>query len=137
MDENWRPVSKRFFDAMRKHGVKSSSPDFVNFPFSNSCESCCGVDGKFKPYKFTFQHACKLIEKNGKVSWSDMEEIDFREPAAYERMKTGWNGGGGVFNLNDSPEIKVLDYETVEGKRYAIYGKNKKAAKGKKRGLFT
>lgn len=111
LDENWRPIGKTFFQYLQEQGVPASSPDFVNFPFENSCESCCGVDGLFTPYEFTFQHACKLILKNGKVSWEDMDAIEFKEPDAYERMKKGWNGGGNYYSLNDSPEIIVVDQD--------------------------
>ena len=47
--------------------------------------------------------------EKGSVCWDDMEEITFREPDAYERMKEVWNGKGQYFSLNDSPEIVVLD----------------------------
>lgn len=135
LDENWRPVGVRFVEAMHRHGVKCSSPDFVNFPFGNSCESCCGVDGKFKPYQFTFQHACKVIERKGSVSWEDMEEVSFREPEAYERLKENWNGKAPFFTLADSPDIKILDWEEFEGKRMAVYGKDETVQKRGKRGF--
>ena len=105
LDEKWRPTGMRLLEKLRAKGVPASSPDFINFPFSNSCESCCGVDGLFTPYEFTFQHACKIIEKKGFVCWDDMEAITFREPEAYERMKKVWNGGGQYFSLADSPYI--------------------------------
>ncbi len=109
MDESWKPVGKKFFEILKKQGIPASSPDFINFPFDNSCESCCGVSGLFTPYEFTFQHACSIIMTKGFVSWEDMEAIDFREPKAYERMKEVWNGGGQYFSLADSPEITILD----------------------------
>lgn len=110
-DENWKPVGKTFFNILKSKQVLVSTPDFVNFPFDSDCESCCGVDGLFKPYEFTFQHACKLIAKNGSVSWEDMEAIEFREPEAYQRMKSIWNGEKtqGYYSLKDSPEISVAD----------------------------
>ena len=120
LDENWRPIGKKFFKYLQEEGVRASSPDFVNFPFDNSCESCCGVDGLFEPYEFTFQHACRLIKENGFVSWDDMESITFREQEAYERMKKVWNGGGQYYSLADSPEIVVLD---VDSSGRNIYGK--------------
>jgi len=120
LDEKWVPVGKSFFDILRELGVPASSPDFVNFPFDNSCESCCGVDGLFTPYQFTFQHACSIIMNKGSVCWDDMEAVDFRQPEAYDRMKLVWNGGGRYFNLSDSPEIVVLDKDS---RGYNIYGK--------------
>lgn len=120
LDENWRPIGKKFFEYLQNEGVRASSPDFVNFPFDNSCESCCGVDELFKPYEFTFQHACRLIKEKGFVCWDDMENVTFREPEAYERMKKVWNGGGQYYSLADSPEIVVLD---VDSSGRNIYGK--------------
>jgi len=114
LDENWAPVGKKFFEILRRHGVRASSPDFVNFPFDSSCESCCGVDGLFKPYQFTYQHACQIIKERGSVCWGDMEAVPFKNPEAYARMRAGWNGGkgsGGYFSLKDSPEIKVVDQD--------------------------
>lgn len=132
LDEKWRPKGKLFSKIMKEAGVPASSPDFVNFPFDNSCESCCGVDGLFTPYHFTFQHACTLIKENGQVSWDDMEEIDFREPKSYERMKACWNGKGHYFNLNDSPDIIVLDKDK---KGRNIYGSKTGDKKPKKQGF--
>lgn len=119
LDENWRLIGKSFFNILRKEGVKASSPDFVNFPFDSDCESCCGVDGLFVPYEFTFQHACSLIRQKGSVSWDDMEAIEFRHPASYEHMKEAWNGKGNYYNLKDSPEIVILDH--VRGMN--VYGR--------------
>lgn len=132
LDENWRPIGARFFGYLRECGVAASSPDFVNFPFDSDCESCCGTDKLFTPYRFTFQHACRLIMNNGSVSWDDMEEIDFREPESYERMKSGWNGGGQYYSLSDSPQIIVLDKDKA-GRN--IYGRKDVEAPVKK-GLF-
>ena len=121
LDENWRKVGRQFVDVARKYpSLKISSPDFVNFPFDSDCESCCGVDGLFTPYEFTFQHAVRIIRDRGQVTWDDMDAIDFREPDSYIRMKEAWNGGGGVYSLADSPEVKPLDYDR-HGKR--IYGR--------------
>lgn len=105
LDDKWQPIGKKFFEMLRQRGVRASSPDFVNFPFDNDCESCCGVDDLFPLYEFTFQHACKLIMKQGSVSWDDMEAIEFREPESYERMKKAWNGGSQYYSLAQSPEI--------------------------------
>jgi hypothetical protein len=109
LDEVWKPVGKTFFQILRNKSVSASTPDFVNFPFDSICESCCGVDGLFTPYEFTFQHACKIILEKGQVTWDDMEAITFRNPQAYERMKEVWNGKGQYFSLNDSPEIEIID----------------------------
>jgi len=106
LDEKWRPKGQALIQALKDRGVKVSSPDFVNFPFGNACESCCGVDGLFKPYQFTFQHACKRIEEEGSVCWDDMEEITFREPKAYERMKEHWNGGGQYYYWTTAPRSR-------------------------------
>jgi len=133
LDENWVPVGKQFRKILKDKGVKASSPDFVNFPFDNSCESCCGVDGLFTPYEFTFQHACKLINLRGYVCWDDMEAITFREPNAYERMKEVWNGKGQYFSLNDSPEIKVLDKDK---NGMNIYGHSVTEESKEKKGLL-
>lgn len=119
LDENWRPVGKKFFQLLRDNGVKASSPDFVNFPFDNDCISCCGTDALFKPYQFTFQYACHLIKTQGSVSWDDMDAVEFKEPEAYKRLKECWNGGGGYYNLKDSPEIIVLDQDR---RGFNIYG---------------
>lgn len=119
LDENWKPIGERFFDYLKAEGVPASSPDFVNFPFFSDRESCCGVDGLFTPYEFTLQHACSLIRQKGNVCWEDMEEIDFKEPKAYEGLKWGWNGNGQFFTLADSPDIIVLD---VDSKGRNIYG---------------
>lgn len=108
LDESWRPIGKKFFQMLKQRGVKASSPDFVNFPFDNSYESCCGVDDLFPLYEFTFQHACKLIMQKGNVSWDDMEAIEFREPESYLRMKQAWNGGSQYYSLAQSPEIMAV-----------------------------
>jgi hypothetical protein len=121
LDENWTPIGKKIFQFMNQYGVKASSPDFVNFPFDSACESCCGIDGLFIPYEFTFQHACQLILKKGSVCWDDMENISFKNPDAYTRMKMGWNGGGQYYNLKDSTQIQVLDKD-VHG--FNIYGQS-------------
>ena len=110
-DENWRPIGRKFFDYLNKYGVPASSPDFVNFPFDNACESCCGVDGLFVPYEFTFQHACRLIKENGSVTWGEMDAIEFKEPESATRMKENWNGGQ-YYSLNDSPDIISLGQDS-------------------------
>jgi len=107
-DKVWRPIGKKFSQMLHERGVKSSSPDFVNLPFDSDCESCCGVDDLFPKYEFTFQHAIQIIKRKGSVSWDDMEEIEFREPDSYKRMKENWNGTGPYFSLAHSPEIKNL-----------------------------
>jgi len=107
-DHNWRPIGRKFFNLMKDRGVKASTPDFVNFPFDNSYESCCGVDNLFPKYEFTFQHACMIIRQKGFVEWDDMEAIEFREPESYKRMKEVWNGGGQYFSLAQSPEIRIV-----------------------------
>ena len=136
-DIHWRPIGKQFFQYLNQQGVPASSPDFVNFPFDNACESCCGVDELFTPYEFTFQHACKLILTKGSVCWDDMEAVTFREPESYERMKQGWNGKGQYFSLNDSPEVTVLGQD---GAGYNIYGRADSSTpsnfKKARRGLF-
>jgi DNA repair photolyase len=119
-DKTWRPIGKRFFQILRERGVKASSPDFVNFPFDSSYESCCGVDDLFPLYEFTFQHACQIIKRKGSVHWDDMEAITFREPESYERMKQVWNGQGQYFSLAQSPDIVVLGLK--DG--YNIYGRS-------------
>lgn len=107
-DENWQPLGRSFLDSIRSRGLKASSPDFVNFPLDNDCVSCCGVDGLFPSYDFTFQYACRLIKEKGSVSWEDMEAVDFKEPKAYERMRQIWNGGR-YYSLADSPRLVVVD----------------------------
>jgi DNA repair photolyase len=131
LDENWRPIGKRFFEIMREYNIPTSSPDFVNFPFDSDCESCCGVDVLFKPYEFTFQHACTIIENKGFVCWADMEEVSFKNPDAYERMKSVWNGKGQYYSLADSPEIFVLEKDK---NGMNIYGR-KSSSQKKKEGL--
>lgn len=119
-DEKWKPIGKKFFHMLRDAGVKASSPDFINFPFDSDCVSCCGTDELFKPYLFNFQYACRRIRDHGRVSWEDMEAIEFRNEEAYQNMKANWNGGGGFFTLRDSLEIKVLEYDR-DGR--AVYGR--------------
>ena len=106
--ETWPSVGRRFLNIAHRYPIKVSTPDFVNFPFDSDCESCCGVDSKFKSYQFTFQHACQLIKQKGQVSWQDMEEVEFRELEAYERAKQGWNGKGQYYTLRDSSHIVVM-----------------------------
>jgi len=118
---------------MKKNGIKVSSPDFVNFPFDSDCESCCGTDGLFVSYEFTFQHACKLIMEKGSVCWNDMDNIDFKEPEAYKKMKSGWNGGGQYYTLADSPEIIILD---TDKNGFNVYGQKGGSISPKKRGFF-
>jgi DNA repair photolyase len=135
LDDEWKPVGDLFIGFLNQQGVPQSSPDFVNFTFTNDRESCCGTDELFKPYQFTFQHACRLILKQGYVCWEDMENIPFREPKAYERMKSVWNGGGQYFSLKDSKDIIILDKDK---KGFNIYGKRDSAKgpiKPKKRGF--
>jgi len=137
LDESWKVVGEKFRSYLTKYGVLNSTPDFVNFPFSNSYESCCGVDRWFTPYQFTFQHACKIIQEKGSVSWDDMEEVDFREPGAYERMKKIWNGmRGDYFSLRDSPEIDILDKDRNQRN---IYGRKdgKSENRRRKAGFFV
>jgi len=129
LDENWVPVGKLLKEKLVSRGVPSSSPDFVNFPFDNSCESCCGIDGLFPKYEFTFQRACKIILEKGSVCWDDMEAIAFREPEAYERMKEVWNGKGNYFSLKDSPEIIVLDKDKNGMNIYGRLAKNEEKEK--------
>ena len=121
-NNSWTKAGKQLFKALKKRGIKVSSPDFVNFPFDSDCESCCGIDNipEFTPYKFTFQHACRLIKENGSVCWEDMERITFRESKSYKRMKEIWNGGGNYYSLASSPDIVRLGRD---GKGMAIYGK--------------
>lgn len=134
LDEAWKPVGEQFMELCRAAGVAASSPDFVNLPFSNDKESCCGTDGLFPAeYQFTFQHACRLIKENGSVSWDDMDAIDFKEPEAYARLKKHWNGGGGYFTLADSPDIVELDRDSA-GR--IIYGRRGGHIVPKKRGLL-
>lgn len=135
LDEEWKIVGEKFKGYLTKYGVPNSTPDFINFPFNNSCESCCGVDRWFTPYQFTFQHACKIIQEKGSVSWDDMEEIDFREPDAYSRLKGIWNGEKtrGYFTLKDSPEIMILDKDK-DGRN--IYGRKKGSEDRKRKAGF-
>lgn len=111
LDEVWVPYGKRLAKQLRKVGIKCSSPDFINFPFDNDYISCCGIDELFTSYLFNFQYACRIILERGNVSWDDMENIEFKEPKAYERMKLIWNGDKHkqYFSLIDSPEIIILD----------------------------
>jgi len=128
LEENWRPIGQRMFELCRERGVKCSTPDFVNFPFDSDCESCCGVDGKFPPYQFTFMHACRVILQKGSVCWDDMEEIEFREPEAYTRMRDGWNGRGQYYSLADCVGVRVLGRDAAG---MNIYGRgNPPARKG-------
>jgi hypothetical protein len=124
LDEVWVPYGKRLIKALHMVGIKCSSPDFVNFPFDSDKESCCGTDDLFKPYQFTFQHACRIILEKGSVSWDDMESIEFKEPNAYERMKKIWNGDKRkqYFSLIDSPEIIILN--KINGMN--VYGRSEK-----------
>jgi hypothetical protein len=132
LDENWRLIGEKFFDILKDKGVKGSTPDIINFPFDNYCESCCGVDELFPIYEFTLQHACKLILQKGSVCWDDMEEISFREPEAYERLKKYWNGGGQYYTLKDSPKIGILE---VDKKGKNVYGIKSGVDYKKPRGL--
>lgn len=109
MDENIRPVIKKFMGMLKDEGIPVSSPDFVNYPFDSDCLSCCGTDELFKPYLFNFQYALSLIRKKGYVEWNDMDQIEFREPKSYERLKGCWNGKGDVFNLMDTMSIHAVD----------------------------
>jgi hypothetical protein len=59
-----------------------------------------------------------------------MERIEFREPDAYKRMKSGWNGTGQFYTLKDSPEIVVLDQDP---NGFNIYGRESGEWKPKKR----
>lgn len=131
LDSEWKPVGDIFLEALSSRGVRQSTPDFVNFPFSNSCQSCCGVDGLFTPYEFTFQHACHLILDKGFVNWEDMESISFKEPKAYERMKAIWNGGRkDYYSLADSPGVVILDKDK---KGFNVYGKSDAIPSGMKK----
>jgi len=132
LDDNWINVGKRFFTIMKSSGIRVSTPDFINFPFDSSCESCCGVDDLFTPYSFTFMKACKIIDQKGSISWNDMEAIDFKEPKAYDRMKKIWNKGRQYYSLVDSPGVMILDKDK---NGYHIYGK-KDNSKIKKVGLL-
>jgi hypothetical protein len=131
-DHNWKPKGKKFFEILHKRGIKASSPDFVNFPFDSDCESCCGVDGLFVPYEFTFQHACRLIKEKGSVCWDDMEAVWFFEPESYQRMKDVWNEGvkKGYYSLVDCQEIKELG---IDSHGMKIYGRR---GEEDKKGLF-
>jgi hypothetical protein len=84
-------------------------------------------------YEFTFQYACKVIMEKGSVCWDDMEEITFREPDAYDRMKEVWNGKGQYFSLKDSPEIIVLDKDK---NGMNIYGRREPGVVDEKKGLL-
>jgi len=108
LDKNWRPVGKQLIQTLKSRGVPVSSPDFVNFPFDNDRESCCGIDGLFPMYHFTFQYACKQMKKVGTVCWMDMEAVEFKHPEVHAKLRQCWNGGGGIFTLADSPEIQVV-----------------------------
>lgn len=121
LDDNWRPVGEKLIEYLRDARVPVSTPDFVNFPFHSDCISCCGTDKLFPPYQFTFQYACHLIKTRGRVSWDDMEAVDFRHPEAYELMRNNWNGKdlsptgegrGGIWTLRDSPWIRVEDTDS-------------------------
>lgn len=111
LDENWRPLGKGLMDELKQAGVPVSTPDFVNFPFYSDKLSCCGTDDLFTPYLFNYQYALKLIRDRGKVCWEDMEQIQFRHPDSYTRMKLGWNGGGQYFGLRDCVGVVVLDQD--------------------------
>lgn len=124
-DEFWEPLGRSFLQSLQAQGRLASSPDFVNFPLDNDCVSCCGVDGIFPSYDFHFQYACKLIKDKGSVSWEDMEEIDFKEPKAYERARAVWNGKGHYYSLADSPHLKVID----RVKDMNVYGAKETKAK--------
>jgi hypothetical protein len=108
LDDSWQPIGKRLIRALKDKGVPVSSPDFVNFPFDSDKESCCGTDGLFTPYRFTFQYACRQIKEKGSISWEEMEAVDFKHPETVEKLRKCWNGGGGIFTLADSPEIVVI-----------------------------
>jgi hypothetical protein len=132
LDEKWKPLGKKFFQFLHQEGVKASSPDFVNFPFDSDKISCCGVDGLFKPYQFTFQYACHLIKTKGSVCWDDMEAVEFKNPESYEKMKKYWNGREGkegIFTLKD-----CVGNEGEEGKEIIVVdrknGKNVYARAG-------
>ena len=119
-DEHWGPIGTKFFKILQELKVPASSPDFVNFPFENSCISCCGTDSIFKPYMFNFQYALHLIKTKGHVCWDDMEAVDFKEPESYKRMKECWNGGGQIYILKDCVGVKVMD---IDGHGKYIYGR--------------
>ena len=134
LDEKWQPVGRQFLDIIKEKGVPVSSPDIVNFPFDSDCVSCCGTDKLFKPYNFNFQYALSLIKKKGNVSWNDMEEVEFREPESYERMKMLWNKAAkGYYSIADCVGIKVLDQDK---NRMNIYGNEDGVAKVKKKKGF-
>jgi hypothetical protein len=61
-----------------------------------------------------------------------MEEVDFKEPKSYQRMKQIWNGmiTKGYYTLKDCPEIKIMDKDN-EGMN--IYGRREE---GEKEGLL-
>lgn len=118
-DDKWYPIGKKLFAYLKAENVPCSTPDFVNFPFESDRISCCGTDELFAPYLFNYQYALYLIKKNGKVSWDDMENIDFKEPKSYERMKKTWNGGGGYYSLVDAKKVIIIGKE----KGFNIYGR--------------
>jgi DNA repair photolyase len=135
LDENWRPIGQKFFNCAKAKGVPISTPDVVNFPFDSDCISCCGVDGLFKPYLLNLQYLLHLIKTKGFVSWDDVEEIEFKEPKAFERLKGMWNKKGGMYySIGDCRGVKVLD---VDHNGFNIYGRSEEKKKlNRKKGLL-
>ena len=133
----WIETGRLFFKMLRDLGVPTSSPDFVNFPFDSSCESCCGVDDLFPGhiYQLTFQHACRLIKERGRVSWGDMEAVPLKHPESYARMKRIWNGerNEGYYTMRDARGVVVLG---KDGDGQNIYGRDGSEERPKTRTFF-
>lgn len=119
----WIGIANFLLEELKKRGLKTACPDWVNFGLATDCESCCGFDGAFNFHKFTFQHALRIIQQKGKVTIRDMARYNIFGEKALEKFKKVWNNESRrYFTLSDVKGIEVIGLDQ-EGNK--IYGKRK------------
>jgi hypothetical protein len=115
-------MATTFIDSIHNVGIKCSTPDWVNFGMTNDSEGCCGLT-QFGIHKFTFQHACKLLKENGKVSFKEIKQFNIFGEDYENKFKDIWNNKDKIYyNLSDIDGISSIG---IDGDGNSIYGRRK------------
>lgn len=119
--KHWIEMATSFVDAIRKVGVKVSTPDWVNFGQTNDCLGCCGLSDKFNYHKFNFQYATMLLKEKNKITLFDISKYNIFGEKYSQQFKYIWNNPKKYFSLADVKGITSLGLDH-EGNQ--IYGKS-------------
>lgn len=113
--KDWKEIGDMIFYAGKSHGIKISTPDWVNFADQNSCFSCCGLD-QFGTHKFNFQFAKQCLDEDEHgVDWYHMCKFDiFGSVIFLKKFRDAFNlNNKKYFNLTDVGAIAERDYNKL------------------------